>query len=134
VSASGVITRGEVEDWIGRYERAWRTAGTEPLGGLFVDDATYRMSPYEELLVGIPAIAKMWEAEREGPDEVFAMASEIVAVEGQTAVVRVAVSYGEPVTQEYRDLWVIRFAEDGRATAFEEWPFWPDQPYAPAGH
>jgi hypothetical protein len=58
------------------------------------------------------------------------MASEIVALEGDTAVVRVGVTYGEPVTREYRDLWVIRFAEDGRAVAFEEWPFWPERPYS----
>jgi hypothetical protein len=125
-----VIARGEVEDWVARYERAWRTAGTEPLSGLFVEDATYRMSPYEEPFVGVPGIAEMWEAEREGPDEVFTMASELVAVDGDTAVVRVEVTYGEPTTREYRDLWVIRFAEDGRVVAFEEWPFWPEQPYA----
>jgi hypothetical protein len=127
-----VITRGEVEEWLARYERAWRTAGTEPLSALFVDDATYRMSPYEEPLVGLPEIAEMWEAEREGADEVFTMVSEIVAAEDEAAVVRVEVSYGEPVTREYRDLWVIRFAEDGRAAAFEEWPFWPERPYSAA--
>src|SRR5207247_503163 len=56
------------------------------------------------------------------------MASEIVAVDGGTAVVRVEVRYGNPVHQEYRDLWVIRFAADGRCAVFEEWPFWPGQP------
>jgi hypothetical protein len=122
-----------VQNWLGRYERAWRTDGTEPLRGLFVEDATYRMSPYEEPFVGLSGIAEMWEGERDRPDEVFTMASEILAVEGDTAVVRVEVTYGEPVTREYRDLWVIRFAEDGRAVAFEEWPFWPGQPYSTAG-
>lgn len=128
-----MITRGEVEDWLARYERAWRTAGTEPLRELFVGHATYRMSPYEEPFVGLSGIAEMWEAEREGPDEVFTMASDIVAVDGDTAVVRVEVTYGEPVTREYRDLWVIRFADDGRAVAFEEWPFWPERPYSATG-
>jgi hypothetical protein len=46
------------------------------------------------------------------------------------AVVRAEVSYGDPPTQEYRDLWVIRFAADGRCAWFEEWPFWPQQPHA----
>ena len=43
------------------------------------------------------------------------------------------VSYGEPVTQEYRDLWVLRFADDGRVAAYEEWPYWPGKPYFAAG-
>ena len=34
-----------------------------------------------------------------------------------------------PVTQEYRDLWILRFAPDGRVEDFEEWAFWPDKPY-----
>ena len=63
----------------------------------------------------------MWETEREGPDEVFQMTREIVAVEGDTAVARLEVRYGDPVDQEYRDLWIMRFAEDGRCRSFEEW-------------
>jgi hypothetical protein len=40
----------------------------------------------------------------------------------------VEVSYGDPVRQEYRDLWIVGFAGDGRCASFEEWPFWPEQP------
>jgi len=69
----------------------------------------------------------MWEAERQGPDEVFRMASEVITVDGDTAVARVEVWYGHPVREEYRDLWVMRFASDGRCAWFEEWPFWPEQ-------
>jgi ketosteroid isomerase-like protein len=125
-----LIDRARVEDWIARYERAWRSAGTGPLRELFSEDASYRMTPYEEPFAGLDRIGEMWEAERKGPGEVFAMTSEIVAVDGDTAVVRVEVEYGEPVDREYRDLWLIRFAGDGRAAAFEEWPFWPGQPYS----
>jgi hypothetical protein len=39
----------------------------------------------------------------------------------------VEVAYASSLPREYRDLWVIRFAEDGRCMAFEEWPFWPGQ-------
>jgi hypothetical protein len=48
---------------------------------------------------------------------------------GRDAVVRVEVRYGDPVSQEYRDLWVLRFADDGRVEDFEEWAYWPDKPY-----
>jgi hypothetical protein len=29
------------------------------------------------------------------------------------------------LTNEYRDLWVTRYAGDGRCRSFEEWPFAP---------
>jgi ketosteroid isomerase-like protein len=128
------VNAEQVTDWVAAYQRAWRAPGTSALAGIFIPDATYRQGPYEEPVTGLPAIAGMWEAERDGPAEVFRMTSEIVATDGDTAVVRVAVSYGDPVRQEYRDLWVLRFADDGRCSSFEEWPFWPEQPHlAPGG-
>jgi ketosteroid isomerase-like protein len=118
--------RASFAAWIEAYERAWRTAGTDSLGELFTDDASYRMSPYEEPVHGLAAIGDLWERERVGPDEGFEMSHEIVAVDGDTAVARIEVAYTSGA--EYRDLWVVRFAANGRCRAFEEWPFWPGQP------
>jgi hypothetical protein len=123
-----LIGPAAVEDWIARYERAWRTAGTEPLRELFEENASYRTAPYLEPYVGLERIGEMWDAEREGPDEVFAMTSEIVALDGDTAVIRVEVKYGDPVDREYRDVWIVQFGDDGKAAVFEEWPFFPGQP------
>lgn len=117
------IDRAAVERWVAGYERLWRTAGTGELATLFTEDASYLQSPWATPKVGQDALATMWEHERDGPDEVFTLASEVLAVEGGTGVVRLEVAYGDPVTQRWRDLWVLRFAEDGRCAAFEEWPF-----------
>jgi ketosteroid isomerase-like protein len=124
------MRKEQVAEWVAGYQRAWRAPGTGALAGLFTTDAVYRQGPYDEPVAGLPAIGRMWEAERDGPGEVFRMTSGIVAVDGDTAVVRVEVGYGDPVRQDYRDLWVIRFAGDGRCVSFEEWPFWPGQPGA----
>jgi ketosteroid isomerase-like protein len=123
-------TRADVRHWVTGYEAAWRAPGTDALRSLFTDDALYRHSPYAEPISGLDAIAQMWEAEREGPDEVFTLETDVVAVEGDTAVVRARVHYGDPVRQEYFDLWVIRFEDDHRCVSFEEWPFWPEKPWS----
>jgi len=122
--------RAAVNRWVADYETAWRTAGTDALADMFTDDASYRQAPYEEPVVGLDAIQRMWDRERAGPDEAFTLATEILAVDGATAVVRAEVRYGDPVRQEYRDLWVMRLGDDGRCDWFEEWPFWPERPYA----
>ena len=124
------MNRSDVERWIASYERAWRTAGTDELGDLFSPDASYVPSPWAAPVEGLAAIARFWDDEREGPDESFTMAHEILTVDGTTAVVRVSVDYvgGDAVpAQRWRDLWVIRFDDDGRCLAFEEWPFAPGQ-------
>jgi ketosteroid isomerase-like protein len=117
------MDRATVQHWVADYETAWRTAGTEPLARLFTADVSYLPSPWADPVQGLDAVGGFWETEREGPDEEFAMSSEIVAVDGDSAVVRVWVDYGEPQHGRWRDLWVMTFAADGRCSAFEEWPF-----------
>jgi ketosteroid isomerase-like protein len=118
------MDRAALSRWVDAYERAWRAPGVEALDALFTEDATYSTAPYESPHAGLAAIRAMWEAGR-SPGEAFSMASEVVAVEGDVGVVRVAVHYTAPRDQEYRDLWIVRLAPDGRCASFEEWPFWP---------
>ena len=94
---------------------------------LFTEDASYRTSPYEEPKVGHAAIQAFW-LDDEG--RTFSVTAEPVAVDGRDAVVRLEVRYRDPVAQEYRDLWVLRFAPDGRVEDFEEWAYWPGRPYS----
>jgi hypothetical protein len=111
-----------VMDWVLRYERGWRDQDPGAVDELFTPDARYARSPFGKDRVGHDEIKAFWVE-----DEVFSMKAEPVAVEGSTAVVRLQVRYGDPHRMEYRDLWVLHFADDGRVDDFEEWPFWPGQ-------
>jgi hypothetical protein len=77
-------------------------------------------------LRGLPAIEAFWEAERDSHDERFTMSYSVVACDAEVGIARVEVHYERG--SRWRDLWIIRLADDGRCTAFEEWPFAPDQP------
>jgi ketosteroid isomerase-like protein len=125
--------RATVRRWLADYEAAWRAPGTGALAVLFTADASYLQSPYHPPVIGLDAIGSMWEAEREGPDEAFSLFTDILAVDGPVAVVRAEVRYDRPFSPEYRDLWVIRLDEAGLCTWFEEWPYWPERPYAVSG-
>lgn len=121
------MERETVQRWVEGYERAWRTEGSDGLSQLFAPGATYQVSPWARPIQGLAAIRALWESEREGADEAFTLTSDVVAVDGSTAVVRIAVAYGDPRSGRWRDLWVLRFDDDGRCAAFEEWPFAPAQ-------
>ena len=112
--------------WVADYERAWRDGDVSAVPRLFTEDARYRRSPYEEPLAGHSEIQGFW-LDDEGCT--FSMTAEPVAVEGRDAVVRAEVQYLEPVAQEYRDLWVLTFAPDGRVEEFEEWAYWPGKSF-----
>jgi SnoaL-like protein len=113
--------------WIAEYERAWRTPGTDQLAKLFAPNVSYRPSPWAQPIVGLSQLTPWWEAERDGPDEPFTMTSELVAIDGNTAVARIEVDYLQEDSR-WRDLWILHFEPDGRCIKFEEWPFAPNQP------
>ena len=113
--------------WVDGYERAWRDGDLQAVEHLFTSDARYRASPYEESEVGHEAIKAFW-LEDEG--ETFTVEATPVAVDEAMAVVRVLVRYGEPLRQEYLDLWLLHFADDGRVDDFEEWAYWPGKAYS----
>jgi hypothetical protein len=112
--------------WVDEYERAWRAGDVLGVARLFTETARYRRSPYAEPATGHAAIQAIWQ---EDQGMAFTVAAEPVAVEGRHAVVRLEVRYEEPVPQEYRDLWILRFGADGRVEDFEEWAYWPGKPY-----
>ncbi|QZY27867.1 hypothetical protein [Nocardioides coralli] len=120
------MDRKKVEQWVADYRRLWRTPGTGDLGKIFTDDVRYLPSPWRAPITGLDDLGGFWEAERAGADEGFTMASDVVAVEGPVAVVRVAVDY--ETGSRWRDLWAVEYADDGRCRRFEEWPFSPGQP------
>jgi hypothetical protein len=119
----------DVMRWVADYERAWRDSDAGGVERLFTPDVVYRRSPYHPPDVGHDAVKAFWCVD-EG--STFTLTAEPVAVEADRAVVRLEVQYLTPDQQEYRDLWVLRFADDGRVADFEEWPYWPGHPHPAA--
>ena len=125
-----MVERDDVIRWVGEYERAWREADAVAVGVALQRRCVYRGSPYDPPEIGHEAIRSFWT------DDVgrsFTMDAGLVAVDGDTAVVRVDVSYLTPRAQDYRDLWILRFGPDGRVTEFEEWAYWPGRSSSAAG-
>ena len=125
MNARDAVTRTVVDEWLASYERAWRAPGTEALDTIFTETVTYVMSPWADPILGLLGLRRFWDAARSDPDEGFRLATEVVAVDGMTAVVRVHVDYDDG--QRWRDLWLVTLDERGRCEHFEEWPFAPDQ-------
>jgi uncharacterized protein (TIGR02246 family) len=124
------VDRTAVTAWVTDYERAWRAGDLDGVTRLFAEDARYLVGPYARPRVGHADIQAFW---RDDVGRRFTVAAEPIAVEGRDAVVRLEVRYLDPSPQEYRDLWILRFADDGRVEHFEEWAFWPDKPWTAAG-
>jgi hypothetical protein len=59
-----VTDRAMVNRWLARYEAAWQASGAGCLAGRY-----HLPQPYEQHITSLDATKRMWEEEREGPDE-----------------------------------------------------------------
>ena len=117
------MSRTDFEHWLAAYRDAWGTDNPAQIGALFTEDATYAPSPFSDAWEGHEAIVRNW-IERGDSKIPWQFESELVAIEGDTGVVRGLTTYpphGDEKEKVYSNIWVIRLAPDGRATSFAEW-------------
>jgi uncharacterized protein (TIGR02246 family) len=126
------VDRKDVEGWIAAYRRAWETDSPDDVAALFTEDAVYSPFPW-------PRGARQWQGRDtivskwigRGDSKIgWRFDHRILAVEGDTAVIEGWTAYdrgeGEPWDEEYANVWLVRFAPDGRASEFAEW--WVQKP------
>lgn len=123
--------RDAVADWVGRYISAWDSNDLAEVRALFAPDGEYRWNPWDEPVVGHDAITAAWLDHADAAGD-HAFTWELVAVEGDTAVVRGRTDYttGDDAGRRYANLWVVRFDGRGRAASFTEWWMEPRRPDA----
>jgi len=112
-----------VDKWIAGYRRAWESNAADDIRALFTEDASYRTKPHAEPWVGHEGIVTGWlDAADEPGDTTFDW--HLVAQTGDLAFVQGVTRYSDD--EDYSNLWIIRFADDGRASEFTEW--WMTRP------
>jgi uncharacterized protein (TIGR02246 family) len=120
--------RAAVEAWLAAYRGAWQTDDPGEVAALFTEDATYSPWPFSPWWQGRDAIVAKW-IERGDSQNPWQFESEILAVEGDTGVIRGLTTYlahdDEP-EDAFSNIWVVRLAPDGRARSFAEW--WIQRP------
>jgi len=122
------MTRADFEQWLERYRGAWTTDDPQQIGALFTEDATYSPWPFSKPWEGREAIVGKW-VERGDSKDPWRFDSELVAVEGDTGVVKGLTTYpahDDQPEDAYSNIWVIRLEPDGRARSFAEW--WIQRP------
>lgn len=113
-----MVERDVVLAWLDGYRRAWDSNEPEDIRALFTEDAAYRFEPWEEPVVGHEAIVQEWRDRGDAPGD-HRFDAHVLAADGDLAVVQGHTDYRDG--RVYENLWVIRFADDGRAADFTEW-------------
>lgn len=118
-----------IETWLRGYLKAWASDDPSDVTALFTEDARYYTEPYSKPWEGSDRIAREWIA-RGDANEKWTFEHEVVAETADAAVVRGITRYApRPADQPqrltsgqtYHNVWLVRFAPDGRAREFTEW-------------
>jgi ketosteroid isomerase-like protein len=107
-----------ITDWMNGYLRAWDSNAPDDIRALFTDDAEYLTAPFVDPRVGVDAIVSGWIEDQDQPGDYTFSWSEL-ALDGDLAFVTGDTLYSDG--RRYANLWIIRFAPDGRATSYTEW-------------
>jgi ketosteroid isomerase-like protein len=108
-----------VQNWLDRYLVAWESNDEADIRALFTDDATYAGSPLDpDAWVGIDGIVAGWLAHLDEPGS-WTFSGAPLALDGDIGLVQGRTDYSDG--RIYANLWVIRFADDGRASSMVEW-------------
>lgn len=112
-----------VTSWMTAYVRAWDSNEPDDIRALFTPDASYRTAPFEPPRIGHEAIVSGWIDDRDDPGD-YDFRWSTIGIDGDTAFVEGETAYRggrHGSARTYSNLWVIRFAADGRASSFTEW-------------
>ena len=118
------MDRAGLQEWLNRYIAAWRANEREAIAALFTDDVVYRFAPYSETHIrrGIDALVAEWLSDPDAPDSWDAH-YEPFAVDGDRAVASGWSDYVATPTEaarRYHNVFLMRFAPDGRCAEFTE--------------
>lgn len=113
----------DIATWIAAYRVAWETNEPGDVRALFTDDAVYHPRPSVPAWRGQDEIVERWLEVRDEPGDVE-FTWRPLAEGPDLAVVQCVSAYRSGAV--YDNLFVVRFAEDGRATEFTDW--WIERP------
>jgi ketosteroid isomerase-like protein len=126
------MNRSGVEHWLSGYLRAWKSDDPQDIAALFTEDVTYSPHPWprdSNRWVGRDTVIRKW-LERGDSKVGWRFEHELLAVEGDAAVIEGWTYYDpqpdDPRSDAYANVWLVRFAPDGRAREFVEW--WVQEP------
>jgi ketosteroid isomerase-like protein len=113
-----------VSDWLAGYIEVWKAGDHQGIARLFTADAQYHPDPFTTPRCGHKEIAEYWKETGDDPDA-FEAAYKPLIVAGDIAVThgfsRYFTADRSRVDKEYANVFVLRFASDGRCSEYREW-------------
>ena len=108
-----------LDQWMDAYVEAWTSNDPDDIAVLFSDDAVYDPQTADGEMHGHREIVEWWQGIGDHPDN-WDFEWLLLVETDDLAVITATTRYFDPAAS-YRNLFVIKFDEDGLCRDFTEW-------------
>ena len=117
------LTRDQFAAWLTRYIEAWRSGDPAAIGDLFSDDVSYSQTGGRTSIAGREVVVRDWLEAAYEPEAAWEAYDEALAIEDQVHVAVGSTRYfGEGgVREDFSNIFVCRFDDEGRCSELREW-------------
>jgi ketosteroid isomerase-like protein len=117
------LTRDQFAAWLTRYIEAWRSGDRSDIGDLFSEDVSYSQNGGQTSIAGREAVVIDWLEESYQPDASWEAYYEPLTIEEEIHVAVGSTRYlrENDVREEFSNIFVCRFDDDGRCRELREW-------------
>lgn len=114
----GIVSE-RLDRWMDGYVAAWTSNHPDHIRALFSEDAVYDPQTADGEIHGADAIVAWWRDADDDPENWSFEWAPLVETEDLAVLTGTTRYFDPPVS--YRNLWVVRFDEEGRCRDFTEW-------------
>ena len=118
------LSANAFRQWLERYGKAWESGDADAVVGLFTRDARYEETPFDQPMVGHPAIHDYWRQGAGESQKDVRFTFQIVSLEQNIGVAHwqaffVRIPSGNRVDLD--GVLLAEFSADGTCSVFREW-------------
>ncbi len=117
------LTRDQLAAWLDRYLTAWRSGDAAEIGELFSEDVVYSQNGGQTSVSGREAVVADWLEAAYEPDAEWEASYEPLAIEEQVHVAVGSTRYSREngIREDFSNIFVCRFDDEGRCSDLREW-------------
>jgi hypothetical protein len=117
------LTRDRFASWLERYIAAWRSADPAAIGDLFSEHVTYSQNGGQSSVEGREAVVADWLEASYEPELTWEASYEPLALEEELHIAIGSTRYlrQDGSREEFSNIFVCRFDDEGRCDDLREW-------------
>jgi hypothetical protein len=118
------ISSGIFNKWLATYGLAWEDGDPQGAADLFAEEASYRVTPFDEPMVGQEAILEYWQAGPASNHKEVSFTYRIISVRGNEGIARWQANFRRADSNNFVELdgiLIAEFDDSGTCTDFKEW-------------